>query len=40
LQTAPGEGHLSYLCSGWKLFFGHAVPKVARRRGSLPLAPT
>jgi uncharacterized protein len=36
LKTAPGEGNLSYLCSGWKRFFGHAVPLLTqRRRGQL-----
>jgi uncharacterized protein len=35
-RTRPGEGNLSYLCSGWKLFFGHSVPRarrVAKTRG-------
>jgi len=25
LKTRPGEGNLSYLCSGWKRFFGHVI---------------
>ncbi len=28
LRTREGEGNLSYLCEGWKIFFGHAVPRV------------
>jgi len=31
LKTRPGEGNLSYLCSGWKRFYGHAVPLAPRR---------
>jgi uncharacterized protein len=31
LKTRPGEGNLSYLCSGWKRFYGHAVPRAPRR---------
>lgn len=27
LKTRPTEGNLSYLCAGWKRFFGHVVPK-------------
>jgi uncharacterized protein len=30
LKTRPGEGNLSYLCSGWKRFFGHALRFVSR----------
>jgi uncharacterized protein len=37
LRTREGEGNLSYLCHGWKRFYGHAVPKLARRRGALPI---
>jgi uncharacterized protein len=25
LKTRPGEGNLSYLCAGWKRFFGHVT---------------
>jgi uncharacterized protein len=39
LRTREGEGNLSYLCHGWKRFYGHAVPKLARRRGTLPIVP-
>ena len=28
LKTREGEGNLSYLCEGWKIFYGHAIPKV------------
>jgi uncharacterized protein len=31
LKTREGEGQLSYLCSGWKLFYGHALPKIGVR---------
>lgn len=31
LKTRPGEGNLSYLCSGWKRFYAHAVPRAPRR---------
>jgi uncharacterized protein len=31
LKTRPGEGNLSYLCSGWKHFYAHAVPRAPRR---------
>jgi len=30
-KTRPGEGNLSYLCSGWKRFYAHAVPLAPRR---------
>ena len=30
LRTREGEGNLSYLCSGWKLFYGHVLPQVSR----------
>ena len=30
VRTRPGEGSLSYLCQGWKKFFDHAVPKIAK----------
>jgi uncharacterized protein len=30
LKTREGEGNLSYLCEGWKGFFGHVVPKLTR----------
>ncbi len=39
LRTREGEGNLSYLCSGWKRFYGHVVPKIAVRRGALPVVP-
>lgn len=29
-RTREGEGNLSYLCSGWKHFFAHAVPRAER----------
>ncbi len=29
-RTRPGEGNLSYLCSGWKRFFEDAVPRAER----------
>ncbi|GAA5786030.1 anaerobic sulfatase maturase [Chitiniphilus shinanonensis] len=32
LKTRPGEGNLSYLCSGWKRFYSHAAPTLARLR--------
>ncbi len=36
LKTGSGERKLSYLCSGWKRFFSHAVPQLTtRRRGQL-----
>jgi uncharacterized protein len=28
LRTREGEGNLSFLCEGWKIFYGHAVPKM------------
>jgi len=31
LKTREGEGNLSYLCSGWKRFFAHVLPKIPRR---------
>jgi uncharacterized protein len=37
VRTREGEGNLSYLCGGWKRFYGHAVPKIGRRRGTLPI---
>ena len=30
LRTREGEGNLSYLCSGWKRFFEHTVPRARR----------
>jgi len=30
LKTRAGEGNLSYLCSGWKIFFAHVLPKIPR----------
>ena len=40
LKTREGEGNLSYLCSGWKGFFGHVLPKIQRRVAShAPLFP-
>jgi uncharacterized protein len=30
VKTQEGEGNLSYLCEGWKNFYGHAVPMVQR----------
>jgi uncharacterized protein len=29
-RTREGEGNLSYLCSGWKRFFEHTVPRARR----------
>jgi len=29
-RTRPGEGNLSYLCSGWKRFFSHTVSRAER----------
>ena len=29
-RTRDGEGNLSYLCSGWKRFFEHTVPRARR----------
>ena len=37
VRTREGEGNLSYLCGGWKRFYGHALPKIGRRRGALPV---
>jgi uncharacterized protein len=34
LKTREGEGNLSYLCRGWKKFFGHVLPKIPRRVAS------
>ncbi len=37
-RTREGEGNLSYLCSGWKRFYAHAVPRaraLTRRRSLL-----
>ena len=34
LKTREGEGNLSYLCSGWKKFFAHVLPKIPRRVAS------
>jgi uncharacterized protein len=31
LRTRPGEGNLSYLCAGWKRFYGHALPRLAAK---------
>jgi uncharacterized protein len=31
LRTREGEGNLSYLCEGWKIFYGHAVDAERRR---------
>ncbi len=31
LKTQKGEGNLSYLCSGWKIFYGHVLPQVTRK---------
>jgi serine-type anaerobic sulfatase-maturating enzyme len=39
LATRPGEGTLSYLCSGWKRFYGHVLPRLTRRAGSEGLVP-
>ena len=30
LRTREGEGNLSYLCGGWKLFYSHVLPQVLR----------
>ncbi|HYP76917.1 MAG TPA: anaerobic sulfatase maturase [Polyangiaceae bacterium] len=41
LKTREGEGNLSYLCKGWKIFFAHALPKIPRTRAQqAPLFPT
>jgi uncharacterized protein len=29
-RTREGEGNLSYLCSGWKRFYAHTVPRARR----------
>jgi uncharacterized protein len=29
-KTREGEGNLSYLCSGWKHFYGHVLPRARR----------
>lgn len=34
LKTREGEGNLSYLCAGWKVFFAHALPRIPRRVAS------
>jgi uncharacterized protein len=40
LKTAEGEGQLSYLCSGWKAFYKHALPRIASRPATpAPLYP-
>ena len=30
LRTREGEGNLSYLCEGWKIFYANVVPKAQR----------
>ena len=41
LKTREGEGNLSYLCKGWKIFFAHTLPKIPRARAQQsPLLPT
>ncbi len=37
LRTREGEGNLSYLCSGWKRFYDHAVSRIAWKRRALPV---
>jgi len=32
LKTREGEGRLSYLCRGWKIFYAHALPKIGTRK--------
>ncbi|HTZ70591.1 MAG TPA: anaerobic sulfatase maturase [Acetobacteraceae bacterium] len=32
LKTREGEGNISYLCEGWKLFYKHAIPAARRLR--------
>jgi len=40
LKTREGEGNLSYLCRGWKMFFAHVLPKIPRVRAQqTPLYP-
>ncbi|MFT4174586.1 MAG: anaerobic sulfatase maturase [Rhodocyclaceae bacterium] len=47
LRTREGEGNLSYLCSGWKRFYDHAMPTLrqiarqhlARRTHTVRFAP-
>jgi uncharacterized protein len=34
LRTREGEGNLSYLCAGWKRFFGDTVPRIQLRPAS------
>jgi uncharacterized protein len=36
LKTREGEGRLSYLCSGWKTFYAHALSKMGWRRAPEP----
>ena len=36
LRTREGEGNLSYLCGGWKRFYGHALPKMGMRPATEP----
>jgi uncharacterized protein len=37
LRTREGEGNLSYLCSGWKHFYGHATARIGVQRRALPV---
>jgi len=36
LKTQEGQGNLSYLCSGWKLFYRHVLPLVTRNFAPVP----
>ena len=36
LRSRPGEGNVSYLCRGWKAFFGHALRYVTRQAAAPP----
>ncbi|MDB4973311.1 MAG: aslB [Myxococcaceae bacterium] len=37
LKTREGEGQLSYLCSGWKGFYSHALPKIGWKPAPPPM---
>jgi uncharacterized protein len=36
LKTREGEGQLSYLCAGWKVFYAHALAKIGVKPGPEP----
>jgi uncharacterized protein len=37
ILKAKDGGEVSYLCAGWKRFYGHALPRIGRRRVGLPV---